>query len=326
MAMTFEDGRVEAVAARARSTDYRVSKPLAWHLWIVVRDIALPTLGAVWVVVDTATGNATLFDAAMLLVAVAAGAMGLTVGLHRYFTHQAFEAHPALRNTLAALGTMVWERPLFAWVARHRLHHKLADSAGDYHSPHVYYDGTPVSPWWDKWLHAYYRWIHIADVNEETIRRETADLAKHPTLVWFDRNYELVCFLSIVAPGAVGWLHYGTPEGFLKGAMWGGFARVWILLQMTWIVNSACHLMGEATYDTGDHARNINLLGAIVFGEGYHNNHHAFPYSPRIGFDKGQIDLGWHAIQLCAWLGLAKNLTPIPDETARARRRRVPAA
>ena len=63
--------------------------------------------------------------------------LGVTVGFHRLFTHRSFKAHPAVRATLAVLGSAAIEGPAISWVADHRKHHAFSDRLGDPHSPHV---------------------------------------------------------------------------------------------------------------------------------------------------------------------------------------------
>ena len=63
--------------------------------------------------------------------------LGVTVGFHRLFTHRSFKAHPAVRATLAVLGSAAIEGPAISWVADHRKHHAFSDQLGDPHSPHV---------------------------------------------------------------------------------------------------------------------------------------------------------------------------------------------
>lgn len=306
----------------ARSVDFRVEKGWSWHAIDFTRNFILPTIGLSWIAVEVAKHTATIFDLGLLISFLVLTGIGMSVGLHRLFTHQAFEAHTSVRYALAFLGTMAWQRPLFAWVARHRLHHKLADEEGDYHSPHVLFDGTPISSRWRKASHAHYFWLHVADPSPATIEATVPDLSADSGLVWINKNYDVICLISVLIPGLIAGAFYQTWAGFLSGVMWGGLARIAILLHLTWIVNSACHMMGKATYVTKDESHNIGFLGWLVFGEGYHNNHHAFPYSPRIGFDKWQVDIGWYAIRVLEALGLVSKLKPIPDKDTRMRRLR----
>jgi stearoyl-CoA desaturase (Delta-9 desaturase) len=87
--------------------------------------------------------------------------------------------------------------------------------------------------------------------------------------------------------------------------LWGGLFRHFVVLQMSFIVNTVCHLWGSRPYDTPDRSRNNFVLGLIAFGDGWHNNHHAFPYSARHGFHWWQPDLTWYAIWLMERIGLA---------------------
>jgi stearoyl-CoA desaturase (delta-9 desaturase) len=300
-------------AARARSAELRRIKSIGWHLWDATRNILLPTSGLVWVAYSLCSGRVHVFELALFAISVTAVGLGTSVGLHRYFTHRSFSARPALKRLLAVMGSMAWQRALLLWVARHRLHHYYADATGDYHSPHVLFDGTRISRPWLKALHSHYAWVHVAEPNDATVARLTEDLKDDPFVAWCDRHYDLFCVLTVVIPGLLGAAWYGSIAGAVSAAMWGGLAPVAVVLHMTWFVNSASHLRGAATYETGDESRNIPLLGWIAFGEGYHNNHHAFPYSPRIGFDRGQVDTGWYFIWLCRWLGLAHDLKPVPS-------------
>jgi stearoyl-CoA desaturase (delta-9 desaturase) len=87
--------------------------------------------------------------------------------------------------------------------------------------------------------------------------------------------------------------------------LWGGLARIFLVHHATWSVNSVCHLWGRRPFETHDHSRNNFLLGVLALGEGWHNNHHAFPTSARHGLRWWQIDVSYYFIRLLALLGLA---------------------
>ena len=74
---------------------------------------------------------------------------------------------------------------------------------------------------------------------------------------------------------------------------------------MPHVVNTVCHLWGTRPYETHDHSRNNFVLGVLAMGDGWHNNHHAFPYSARHGFRWWQFDLTWYVIWLMERIGLA---------------------
>ena len=45
------------------------------------------------------------------------------------------------------------------------------------------------------------------------------------------------------------------------------------------------HVWGKQTFNTGDLSRNNWPIGILAFGEGWHNNHHAFEFSARHGLE-----------------------------------------
>jgi stearoyl-CoA desaturase (Delta-9 desaturase) len=111
--------------------------------------------------------------------------------------------------------------------------------------------------------------------------------------------------------------------------VWGGLVRIFLVHHVTWSVNSVCHLWGGRPYPNGDQSRNNFLFGVLALGEGWHNNHHAFPASAKHGLRWWQVDVSYWCIRALAWLGLARKLK-LPDKreiTARAGRgRERPAA
>jgi stearoyl-CoA desaturase (delta-9 desaturase) len=100
----------------------------------------------------------------------------------------------------------------------------------------------------------------------------------------------------------------GTWSGAWWGLVWGGAVRVFLVHHVTWSVNSVCHLWGGRPYPEKDHSRNNLVLGILALGEGWHNNHHAFPASARHGLRWWQIDLSYYVIRLLALFRLARNV------------------
>jgi stearoyl-CoA desaturase (delta-9 desaturase) len=76
----------------------------------------------------------------------------------------------------------------------------------------------------------------------------------------------------------------------------------------SWLVNSASHAVGYQTYRTGDRSTNSWWVALFTFGEGWHNNHHAFPFSARHGLRWFEFDLTWLTIKAMAALRLASNV------------------
>jgi stearoyl-CoA desaturase (delta-9 desaturase) len=96
--------------------------------------------------------------------------------------------------------------------------------------------------------------------------------------------------------------------GVLLGFVWGGLVRIFLVHHVTWSVNSVCHLWGSRPFQCHDESRNNLIFGVLALGEGWHNNHHAFPNSARHGLRWWQLDASYLFIRLLAALRLARNI------------------
>ncbi len=297
-------------------------RPIWWHILDSSRNLIFPFAGFVGIIYYIQTDQYTKFDVLLFLFFFITTGIGISVGFHRLFSHRAFKAKQWLRLTLAVLGSFAWQRPLFAWVARHRLHHAHADKKGDFHSPYIRYDGTKIIGKWNQFLHAHYTWLHWYDPIVDHKNPLIKNIHSDPALRWIDQHYDVLTVVSILLPGLFSTIFYGTTEGFLRGVIWGGLGRIFIFLQTTWLIDSLTHMFGDRPYATRDGSTNFRGLDWIMLGEGYHNNHHAFPSSPCFGFDKKQVDVGWIFIKLMEKFGQVYDLKPIPD--ARRRQFRKP--
>jgi sn-2 palmitoyl-lipid 9-desaturase len=81
----------------------------------------------------------------------------------------------------------------------------------------------------------------------------------------------------------------------------------------TWLINSACHLWGYRTYECQDHSTNLWWAALLTYGEGWHNNHHAFPNSAQTGIRWWEIDPTWGLIRSLQFLGIATRVQ-LPTE------------
>ena len=94
--------------------------------------------------------------------------------------------------------------------------------------------------------------------------------------------------------------------------IWGFLVPTIILYHATFAVNSIAHIFGSRRYETKDESKNNFWLALVTLGEGWHNNHHFFPGSARQGFFKGEIDLTYYALRILSFIGLVKDLRPVP--------------
>ena len=94
--------------------------------------------------------------------------------------------------------------------------------------------------------------------------------------------------------------------GALTGFLWGGAVRMFVVEQSMSAINSFTHLIGARRFEVADdNSRNSPLLGLLIWGEGWHNNHHAFPNSASFGLYWREIDIGYGLIRALEALGLA---------------------
>src|SRR5678815_1367313 len=96
--------------------------------------------------------------------------------------------------------------------------------------------------------------------------------------------------------------------GALLGFIWGGLVRVFLMHHVTWSVNSVCHVWGTRPFASGDRSTNNFPVAILSLGEGWHNNHHAFPTSARHGLRWWQFDASYVLIRLLEILRIARNV------------------
>ena len=108
--------------------------------------------------------------------------------------------------------------------------------------------------------------------------------------------------------------------GGFPAMCWGYALSTVISWHITWCVNSVSHIWGNQEFKTGDISMNNPLIAVLTFGEGWHNNHHAFEDSCRHGLKWWQMDMTWWVILALEKAGLATDLR-YPKEKAMERLR-----
>jgi stearoyl-CoA desaturase (Delta-9 desaturase) len=275
----------------------------AVQLVVTLLIVGLPVVGLVAVCMAVFGSGATVVNLSLLGVFYLFTAMGLTAGFHRLLTHRSFTAAPALRIALAVAGSMAFEGGVISWIATHRRHHAFTDEPGDPHSPYEYGKGV-----WGQLrgaVHAHVGWLFRAD--STSIEQYAPDLRADPVMAVIDRAFPLLCLISLGLPALIGFLFTGTAHGALTAFLWGGLIRVFLLHQVTWSVNSLCHLYGTRPFKTRGSDRSTNLwpLAVLSLGDSWHNLHHADPTCARHGVDRGQIDIAGGFIRVCEKAGWA---------------------
>ncbi|HEY9722563.1 MAG TPA: fatty acid desaturase [Oscillatoriaceae cyanobacterium] len=271
-------------------------------------------LGFVGAIASLAWGWGTPLNWTLLGVGYALTMLGITAGFHRLFSHRSFQARAPLRYTLALLGTIGWQGSVLEWVAVHRQHHRFSDQPGDPHSPHTHAGPGRLGKLKGLW-HAHNGWIldHYPSHLEEYV----PDLCRDRGLVFLHRTPLVWPLLGIILPTAIGGVFGHGWQGALGGLLWGACARMFLVEQGACTVNSLGHYFGDRPHASRDRSTNFGLLALLTLGDGWHNNHHAFPASARHGMRFWQVDPTFWLIRLWALVGLASNLVLPQAQAAR---------
>lgn len=210
--------------------------------------------------------------------------IGITLGWHRLVTHRSFQVPKWLEYFLVFCGTLSMQGGPIWWVGLHRHHHLYSDQPNDHHDSRKGF-------WW-----SHIEWLFREVPAEAEIPRFTKDIADDPVYQFLDKYFlPIQVVLAIVL-----YLWGGWPF-----VVWGIFVRLVTVYHTTWLVNSATHAFGYRTFETTDHSTNCWWVALLTFGEGWHNNHHAYQYSARHGLQWWELDLTWLTIRFLQLLGLA---------------------
>ncbi|MEM9251073.1 MAG: fatty acid desaturase [Planctomycetota bacterium] len=268
----------------------------------------------------------TAFNAWYLLLLLGMSTVtsfGIAVGYHRLCTHRSFATPAWLRYAFAAAGSMAVQGPVIHWCAEHRKHHQHSDTEHDPHSPHMSRDGSWGEGTWATLrgaYHAHIGWLFAG--HSKGLGKYAADLRADRALVLADKHFVMWVLIGLFFPALLAGLITMSWWGVLLGFLWGGLVRVLLVHHVTWSVNSVCHLWGTKPFDSHDESRNNALVAFLSFGDGWHNNHHAFPASARHGLRWWEVDANYLLIRALALVGLAKNIRLPSDERVAERRSR----
>jgi stearoyl-CoA desaturase (Delta-9 desaturase) len=249
---------------------------------------------------DAARHGLRVLDVALCATFYAITALGISVGYHRMLSHGAFKAKPWARALLTIFGCMAGEGPPLYWAANHRRHHDFSDEGSDPHSPHIV-EGQRLRGV-RGFVHAHLGWT-ISHRLTNTLRY-CPDLLRHAWLARVGRAYLLWLALGLLLPALIGGLATRSLDGAFRGLLWGGFVRMFLLYHATLAINSVCHMVGRRAFAVSDQSRNVAWLALPSFGESWHNNHHAFPFSAHFGLLPLQVDLGGWVIERLRALGV----------------------
>jgi stearoyl-CoA desaturase (delta-9 desaturase) len=305
----------------------------------------LPTLGlgyGVWLFLRE---GIRWLDVGLLVGMYLLTMTGVELGLHRYFSHRAFETTRPIRSLLLILGSMAGQGTVLMWSGVHRWHHAHTDVPGDLHSPtlgrhgfwqrvrgffwsqFLWFLGSPVVARFHRLLrrHGSAPEALLAsseDLQEIRLVRLMPDLLRDEELVRLNQRYGLWVLLGFALPTVVGGLVTGSWEGAWRGLVWGGFVRFSLVQQATFAVNSVTHTLGTQPLASQDDSRNNMVLALVTLGAGWHNNHHTFPGSAVMDFHWWQVDVSGWMVRVLERFGWAWDVHKPSPEAIAARARK----
>jgi len=224
--------------------------------------------------------------------------LSITLYLHRDQSHGGLQLHAILRHFFRfwlwfSSGTVTKQ-----WVAVHRRHHVLADRPGDPHSPVIF--GLR------RVLEQGYELYAAAATDPQTLAR----FGRGTPEDWLERNlYSRFSTAGIVLFIVIQAVLFGVPAISMLGIQ-----LIAQPLLAAGVINGLGHHLGYRSFELPTAATNLLPWGLLIAGEELHNNHHAFPASPRFAVQPWELDMGWIIICGLRALGLARvtHLAPRP--------------
>ncbi len=220
----------------------------------------------------------------------------MSVFYHRAFTHRAITLSPWFNRFVIVTSSWVTGLDLKGWVCMHRMHHAFVDTEKDPHSPvqvgvigvflkqHESFQKTLLNLVGRR--RTYTSFVEDLDFDVNWLNRGRLrwliPLALHLSIATafamiFDAKLMGLCYVAGIASHPV--------QG--------------------WLINGVCHRYGYRNFNTQDQSRNNTVLGLLLVGEGYHNNHHQNPNSARFSHRWFEFDFGYLVCCVLEFLGLA---------------------
>ncbi|XP_062070870.1 stearoyl-CoA desaturase-like [Lepus europaeus] len=240
-------------------------------------------------------------------------ALGITAGAHRLWSHRTYKARLPLRFFLIIANTMAFQNDVFEWARDHRAHHKFSETDADPHNSRRGFFFSHVG------------WLLVRKhpaVKQKGALLDLSDL-KAEKLVMFQRRYykPAVLLMCFILPTLVPWYFWG--ETLRHSLYVATFLRYAIVLNATWLVNSAAHMFGYRPYDKNIQSRENILVSLGAVGEGFHNYHHSFPYDYSASEYRWHINFTTFFIDCMAVLGLAYDRKKVSKAAILARIKRT---
>ena len=238
-------------------------------------------------------GGVLTFSLEALLVFVISTAVSLclghSLGMHRKLIHQSYQCPLWLEYFFVHLGVIVGLAGPIGMIKTH----DMRDWAQRQHECHDYFGHKQPML-----IDAYWQLFCDIQLGEPPKLLLEDRVKKDRVFSFMERTWMLqqlpwaLLFFSI---GGIPWV------------IWGICMRVSISILGHWFIGYFAHNQGERDWHVKDahiQGHNVRFAAILTMGESWHNNHHAYPGSAKLGIKPGQSDLGWSVLIQLKKLGL----------------------
>lgn len=206
---------------------------------------------------------------------------GVSVILHRELTHNSINSNTNFRNIVLTIFTATTGISPCSWVVVHKVHHKYSDKEFDPHPP------------------TFKGLINNIIGSIQVPKKEGIVFSKRLLtdgyIAFLHKHNQTIFF---------GFLLVLTMISYQLLAIW---ALVFLGYKIQGVLNAfLAHRFGYRNYQLNNDSTNDIITTIISFGEGLHNNHHAYPTKSNFAHKKWEIDLGYILISVLKQLRLAK--------------------
>jgi fatty-acid desaturase len=215
---------------------------------------------------------------------------GHSLGSHRKLIHDSYQCPLWLERWLVWMGVQVGLAGPIGLLRQH----ELRDYAQRLPDCHSYLRHGSV--WWkDAWWQLN---CELALDNPPELHIEPR-VANDRFYQWLDRTWMLQQLPPAIALYLIGGWTF---------VIWGVCARVTAGVFGHWLIGYFAHNEGDMNFHVDGAAvqgKNIRWTSLLTMGESWHNNHHAYPGSAKLGLAEGESDPGWWMLMVLNRLGLA---------------------
>ncbi|KAF5273094.1 hypothetical protein FQR65_LT04836 [Abscondita terminalis] len=231
-----------------------------------------------------------------------ASGFGVTIGAHRLYSHKSFKGKWPLRFALMVLHTIAGQNCMYIWVRDHRQHHKYSDTDADPHNANRGFFFSHIG-----WLMSKKHPAVISKGKTIDMSDLEADIFVMVQKKFYKPLYTVFALALPVLLPVYFWNETYTNSLFISY-----FGRYILLLNVTWLVNSAAHIYGTRPFDESLRPVESRIVSFLSVGEGWHNYHHAFPWDYRAAELGSRYSVTTFIINLLAAVGLAYDLKTAP--------------